>query len=810
MKTIVSNSSGLLTFILLLLLAILTPFAVKAQTQTVKGTVTDMDSNMPLYGVNVVVIDSDPFIGAVSDMDGNFRLEGVPIGRQNLGITYIGYKPQSIPNVLVTSGKEVVLQVALEESVERLNEVVITADDGDPGRARNDMAKVSARTFSPEEVTRFSGGRNDVARLATMFAGANAANDARNDIVVRGNSPVGMLWRIEGLPIGTTNHFATLGTTGGPVSALNTNVLRTSDFITGAFPAEYGNANAAVFDVKFRNGNADKHEFTAQLSVFTGMELMAEGPLNKKNRGSYLVSYRYGIASLAATGTSAIPNYQDLNFKVNFGEGKLGRFELFGMGGTSTIDFLGDEIDENDLFADPNNNAFVSNSLGIVGINHVARINNTAFVKTTIGASIMGSYYDQDNFVVDDGTRRTYRATEASDEEMRYTLSSQYNKKYNARFNMRAGVLAEVYHLRSKVRDRDRRTEIPDSNGDGVPDYFFTVRNTDDFYPLLQAYAQGEYKFTDQLSATLGLHSQYFDLTEDAMLAPRAAINWQATPKARWSVAYGLHGQIAPLPVLLLERPGEDGISVKANENLDFMKSHHFVAGYDRRLGTDWRLKAEVYYQYLFDLPVEGGLESSYSAINEGADFVFTERANLVSEGTGENYGVELTLEKFFSRGYYAMSTISVFDSRYRGSDEVERSTAFSNRYVMNALVGKEWKVGKENRNAITFDTRVTYSGGRPYTPIDLAATRLNQGRTVFREDIAFSERYSEYFRWDAKIGFRMNSRNGKISQTIFVDFQNVTNRENVFVQRYNPVTDEINNVNQIGFFPDFMYRIQF
>jgi hypothetical protein len=171
---------------------------------------------------------------------------------------------------------------------------------------------------------------------------------------------------------------------------------------------------------------------------------------------------------------------------------------------------------------------------------------------------------------------------------------------------------------------------------------------------------------------------------------------------------------------------------------------------------------------------------------------------------------VELTLEKFFSKGYYTMSTVSIFDSRYAGSDEVERSTAFANRYVMNGLIGKEWKVGESGRNAVTFDARVTYSGGRPFTPIDLAATRLNGGRTVFQEELAFSERYSDYFRWDAKIGFRKNSKNGKISQTIFLDFQNVTNRENVFVQRYNPVTDEINVVNQIGFFPDFMYRIQF
>ncbi|MCB0789175.1 MAG: TonB-dependent receptor, partial [Flavobacteriales bacterium] len=232
--------------ILALLLALL-PFGLLAQTQVVKGTVKDADSGLPLPGVNIVLTGSDPFLGTTTDLDGLFRLEGVPVGRQQFAVSFIGYEPLTIPNVLVTAGKEVVLDIALESSVEQLKEFEVT-NTTSKDRPNNELAKVSARTFSLEEVTRYSGGRNDVARLATNFAGVSGANDSRNDIVVRGNSPTGLLWRVEGLPIGTTNHFSTLGTTGGPVSALNTNLLRSSDFLTGAFPAEYGNANAAVFD----------------------------------------------------------------------------------------------------------------------------------------------------------------------------------------------------------------------------------------------------------------------------------------------------------------------------------------------------------------------------------------------------------------------------------------------------------------------------------------------------------------------------------------------------------------------------------
>jgi hypothetical protein len=444
------------------------------QTQTIKGSVKDLNSEFPLPGVNIILIDSDPFLGTITDENGQFRLENVPPGRQSILVTYVGYKSQSIPNLLVTSGKEVIVNIHLEESVETLQEVVITPDS-DKDRPNNDLAKVSARTFSLEEVQRFSGGRNDVARLASNFAGVRTADDARNDIIVRGNSPTGVLWRIDGLPIATTNHFGTLGTTGGPVSALNTNVLRTSDFLTSAFPAEYGNANAAVFDVKFRNGNTDKHEFTVQMAAFSGLELMAEGPISRKNQSSYLISYRYGIASVAATGTSAVPYFQDLSFKFNFGQSKLGRFELFGMGGLSSIDFLGEQIDEEDLFADPTQDIFVSSSLGMVGLNHNIQIDKTSYLKTTIGTNIITNQFNQNNFLYNQNGDKTgeYSSVERDDIENRYTFSTQYNKKFNPRFNIRTGAMVQVYNIQLNLQDRNRRPDIPDNNGDGIPDYFY-------------------------------------------------------------------------------------------------------------------------------------------------------------------------------------------------------------------------------------------------------------------------------------------------------------------------------------------------
>lgn len=780
-----------------------------AQLQIIKGKVLDADASYPLIGASIILQNSDPLIGAVTDVDGNFRMENVPVGRQSLIVQYVGYKSITLPNVLVTAGKEVILTINLKESVESLNEVVVKANSR-KDQPLNDLAKVSARTFSIEEVNRFSGGRNDVARLATTFAGVSAANDSRNDIVVRGNSPVGLLWRVEGIPVPSTNHFATFGTTGGPVSALNVNLLRTSDFLTGAFPAEYGNANAAVFDVNFRNGNPDKYEFTGQLSAFSGVEFMAEGPLFKKNGGSFVASYRYGIASLAATGTSATPFFQDFSAKINLGETKIGRFELFGMWGLSSIDFFGNEIDENDLFADPNEDAFVENQLSLVGITHKANLTKTAFLKSSFGVSTTFSEFQQDNLIKNNEQEviDKYRATNNEDTETRYTLTSTLNKKFNAKWNLRAGFVHELYDLRSFTEEGDNRPEL-DENNDGKPDRLLLVRDVDDIYNLTQLFAQAENNITDDLSFTFGLHSQYLDLSEKTSLEPRAALSWKLRSNQTLSLAYGLHAQTVPGPVLFYSEEVAPGVFQRTNQSLDFMKSNQVVLAYDRTLGENWRLKSEVYYQALFDIPVEQ-TASSYSVINEGAEFIFEEKGSLVNEGTGTNYGVELTLEKFFSKGYYVLMTGSLFESTYEGSDGIERNTAFNKNFVGNVLVGKEWKFGEGGKNAFTFDTKFTTAGGNPFTPIDIDATRANGGRQVLLDNIAFSDVYDDYLRWDVKFGVRFNSKKRNISHQFFVDFQNVLNRENEFVRRYNEITDQVNTVTQNGFFPDVMYRIQF
>jgi hypothetical protein len=793
----------------LILLTVLSLFSVSylsgQAVQTIKGTVVDQQSEIPVIGATVELLTSDPIIGTTTDLDGNFSLTGIPVGRHSLRVSYLGYSQVTIPNILLTAGKESVINIGLEESIVQMDEIVVTSKV-EKGKAQNDMATISARSFNLEEVTRFSGGRNDVARLAGSFAGVAVADDSRNDIVIRGNSPTGVLWRLNGIPIPNPNHFSTLGTTGGPVSALNPNLLKTSDFLTSAFPAEYGNALGGVFDIGFRAGNKDRYEYMFQLAAFSGVEAMAEGPLGKGGKHSFLASYRHSFVGLAdelgiPVGTNATPNYRDFSFNLDFAAGKAGKFSLFGIGATSDIDFLGNEIDENDLFASPNEDAFVTSQMGVVGLRHNIIVGEGAYIRTILSASTSGNTFTQDSLFSDGGS---IRATEADDANNTYALSSYYNKKFNARFTLRTGILAQYFQLRTTVYDR---VDQLDNDGDGIRDWT-KIRDFDGGMALIEAYGQGVYRFSDTWSLQLGLHSQFLEFNGSYAIEPRTAINWQVHPNHRISFGYGLHNQMQPLPLLFFVEETSPGVFERTNEDLDFVQSNHFVLGHDWRINNSWRTKLELYYQDISDAAVEQ-TPSSLSLLNAGADFVFPQVGSLVNGGTGSNYGVELTLEKFFSQGYYGLLTASFFDSKYTGSDGIERNSAFNNGYVVNLLAGKEFKIGKDKRNAITFDMKATRAGGRYYTPVDLEMSRL-AGIEVLDEDNAFSERFDDYFRLDLKFGYQLNSKNRRLSQQFFIDLQNITNNENIFVKRYNSQTNEVNNVYQSGFFPDILYRLQF
>lgn len=773
-------------------------------TQTVRGKVVDKESKYPLIGANVLIIsDTTKTLGAATDLDGKYRIDGVSLGRHRVRISSVGYYDQIIP-VVVNAGKELILNVELEESTIEMKTVEIKAGD-ENGGVKNDMALVSVTSFSVEETDKYAGSRGDPARMASNFAGVQGSDDSRNDIIIRGNSPLGVLWRVEGIDIPNPNHFSIAGASGGPVSIINNKLMSNSDFFTGAFPAEYGNSTSGVFDLKLRNGNNQKHEFSFQLG-FLGTELMGEGPLSKKNGSSYLFAYRYSTLAIFGNlgipiGTNAIPQYQDLSFKLNFPQKKGGSISLFGISGLSNIDIvLSDDKDPSiDVFGEQDKDQYFGTGMGVLGMTYIKPLNPKTFFKTSVAASYEAQDADHNIFersIVNNEYQldTIYPYLRYNFGQAKFSLSSFINKKVTKRDVLKYGINADYYLF-----------NFQDSIYDDQVSYTWQNRwDAQASGALIQPYIQWKHKFSEIFAVNLGLHSQYYTLNNTySLIEPRASFKWNIDEKQVLNGGVGLHSQIQPAYIHFYKFNDSAGLH---NFDVGMSKSMHYVLGYATG-GRGFQFKTEVYYQSLFDIPVTKQ-PSSFSLVNQGGTFARFFPDTLVNNGTGQNYGIEVTLRQAFSKSFFMMITGAVFDSKYTGSDGIQRNTSYNGNYAANFLIGKEFKVGK--RNNFNIGAKVTWAGGKRYGVVDTAQSA--QQREVIFRDSAFNElQFRDYFRADIKLNYRINTK--KLTHEIGLDLVNIFNTRNLLNLTYAPTPNDPTRIvenTQLGFLPLFFYRVDF
>ena len=675
---------------------------------------------------------------------------------------------------------------------------MITAEI-DKTKTNNKMATVSSRVFSTEEANRYAGSRGDPARMAANFAGVSGANDSRNDIIVRGNSPLGVLWRLNGLDIPNPNHFGSMGSSGGPISILNNNTLDNSDFLTGAFPADYGNATAGVFDLKMRTGNNEKREFLGMVG-FNGFELGTEGPFSKKKKNaSYMVNYRYSTLSVFkyldldfGTG-SAVPQYQDITFKIDMPTKKAGKFSVWGIGGLSKAELLlSQQSKDNNLYGYSGRNMSFKSNVGAGGVSHTYLLNGTSYLKTNIGITGQSNYIISDR--VDTSANQQTVRPEYRNESYttRYTANTTHNKKINSRNFINAGVYIDLYNT--------SYVDSVDTYGTG----FVTLRNYKGQTSLSRGFIQWKHNFSEKLSLNTGFTYQYLLLNKSKSPEPRLGLKYEINKKQSVSFGAGLHSQVQPLYIYFATANLGNGTVKETNRNLDFTKAAHAVIAYDVNLFNSVRIKTEVYYQYLYKIPVRSRSDY-FSAANLGADFNSPNLDSLVSNGTGENYGFEITLEKFYSKGYYFLVTASLFESKYKASDGVIRNTAFNGNYVFNALAGKEFKI--KEKHIFALDVKFTYAGGKRYVPIDLPASILANDE-IRNGSLAYQPQYDPYVRLDVKPSYKINTK--RFTHEISVDIQNVTKHNNIFQQQYDLNTQKIKTDYQLKFFVIPQYRLTF
>ncbi len=779
--------------ILLMTLLCLNVSWVTAQefTQTVRGVVLDKDIQTPLEGAHVVVLNTEPEINAITDENGQFKLAGVPIGRIDIKVFYVGYEEKTIPNVLVGSGKEVVLTIAITESVSTLKHTVINAKRNRNTKVLNDMVVASARSFTVEQTKRYAGAIDDPARMVSAFAGVNGNAEGNNDIVVRGNSSKGVLWRLEGIEIPNPNHFAGEGATGGPINALNGSMLGNSDFYSGAFSADYGNALSGVFDMHLRKGNNQKREYSATASIL-GTDVTLEGPFKQGYRGSYLVNYRYStLAMLDDAGIvdfGGVPKYQDGSFKIHLPAGEKHTFALFGLGGLSSIDQLStSEEDEEKVLSSGKMKA----KLGVAGLSHTYLINKKTYLKTTLfgTGTVMENTYNIPNDASELYTvnRSEFTKTNlAAQTVLRYKLNAKNTFKTGLILNRMGYAMKDDYWSFQTDRLEPRLDETGTAN-------------------RVQGFVNWKHRMTADLTMVAGMHYLRFMYNDNHSFEPRLAFRWQQNKRQAFSLGTGIHSRLESIATYIAQQQQMDGSFIQHNGDIDLSKAAHIVLGYDRQLTRYTNLKVETYYQHLYDVPVEDKEGSSYSYLNSSG--WFTTR-NLVNEGKGRNYGVEFTLERSFERNFYYMSTVSLYKSQYTAMDGIERSTAFDGNYVVNFLGGKEFAIGKPEKKKVLFvNAKMALIGGSRYTPI-LLAESVDLGDEIRDEQNPFSMKGDDVFKLDLAIGIRRNRV--KTTTELKLDIQNVSNNSARVNEYYDHATESIVYGNQLPLLPVLSYKVNF
>ena len=742
---------------IILLLSSLLAAALPAQTptQTITGLVLDKDSGQPLPGATVKVSDAQPVIGAIADAGGKFILPNVPVGRQQIQCTYFGYEPYLSDPFIVNSARETYLPIALTEAVVATKEVVVTA------RRRgnepiNDLSLLSTRSFSVDETQRYAASANDPGRMAQGLPGVQPSRDNRSDIVVRCNSGIGLLWRLEGIDIPNPNHFARRGSSGGGITIFSISMLGNSDFSTGAFPAEYGNAYSGVFDMHFRKGNPEKRQYTFRAGML-GLDFSTEGPFRKGGDATYLVNYRYstlGILNkmgLHLVGERVDNTFQDLSFNLYFpGKNKKHLFSAWAIGGLSHEQENAVEGVDNWKSYDDYYTRDFDTGMGAAGITHTVLIGDDAYLKTSVAA--MGQAIDWRN----DTLNTEQRAFTVNDEryrEGRYVLASYFSKKFNPKVALKTGFFLTAMPYTFE------RTTLGDT----------TALDAAGATSMVQPYVQFRFRPTEKLTLNAGVHALFFQLNNTSSIEPRLALKYQMTEKQSISLAWGIHGRVLPLGNYFTRLGGQE-----VNRNTGLLKAQHVVAGYDLLPGTAFRIHLEAYWQRMYDVPVAANPQSSWSILNTIDGFA---KYALRNTGKGRNTGLDLSVEKSFTGGTFFIFGASVSRSRYTDAAGREHHTVFDSGISGTFTGGKEWTF--RNASVLQLGLKMLYNGGQRLTPLlpGQAVSRYAQ-EPLLDDSRAFEEQVQAYFRPDLRLAFRKN--NPHAAWSLALDVQNVLNRRNI------------------------------
>ncbi|MEK6781506.1 MAG: carboxypeptidase regulatory-like domain-containing protein [Bacteroidota bacterium] len=742
--------------------------------QTISGNIKDQISQKPLVSASVSIFKSDQLVGgSVVDSLGNFSIQNVAPGRYKLLVSFTGFASFE-DELLVISGKESIVTVDLLESSTVLKEVEV--------KANRTEGIAGVTSISMEKSMRVPANFFDPIRMATSYPGVVAASDQSNSIVVKGYSPNGLLWRLQGLDIVSPNHLGNAGTfsdkpaaNGGGVNVLSAQLLDRTDFYSGALPANYGNALSGVMDLKLRTGNKNKMQYTAQASLI-GLDIAAEGPIDKNKRTSFVANYRYSTVGLLSQmgvdfGDEAI-NFQDFSFHLDHQQKNDGNLSVFGFGGLSSTIF---NAKPDSVWEEEKDRYDIDYEGKVYGIGFVNQFKSRDRLNLSLGGSLSGQ--TQERNAQSEVVPYPYIYTDQyANNKVLFSSFLKSLYKLGQKGNLEMGIM--VNYLDNKLVS----TTV-------TPLYFET------FYPSIngkvsgimwQPYSTWSQRFGTSWKLNAGIRYVNFSYNKASSFEPRVSLA-HYFPKGEITLSYGLTGQWQQIQTYLQF----------GNQNLELTKAHQFSTEFKYTFTRDLKLVSNIYYHQVYNVPGRP-FELTYSTLNQLEDF---SRSDLQNIGKGLNYGIEAYIEKKYYSQIYFMLSGSLYQSQY---NVVGYFTRFSGRFTSSFLTGKEWQ---KKRNTFGLNTRILYLGGLREAPIDAPLSAL-VGSTQYNYQNGYTVQLSDYFRADLRLSWRKNKPG--YTRTFALDIQNLLNTQNVAYHYYDTFLQAITTKYQLGIIPVLVYRVEF
>lgn len=735
-----------------LLLGLMLSTTLSAQSGIIKGQVTDALNNDPIPFANVLLLGTD--IGTTTDVDGNYEITGLEPKLYDVRASYLGYSNKTEYEVQVTNSKPATVNLALSESAQDLQEVVVKASPF----TKTEESPLSLRTIGVAEIQRNPGGNRDISRVIQTLPGVTTPAGFRNDLIIRGGAPNENRFYLDDVEVPTINHFATQGASGGPVGLINVNFIREVEFYSGAFPANRGNTLSSVLEFKQRDGRDDRIGGTFLMSA-TDVGVTLEGPIGDKT--TFLASARRSYLQFLfdAIGLPFLPTYNDFQVKVKHKFNKKNELTFIGLG---ALDQFQLNLDANET----EEQQFLLNQLpvspqwnytnGLVYKHYADNGFWTFVVSRNMLNNESEKYLDNDDSSEENLTLR-YKS-----QEIENKLRVEHDIRFGD-FKLNYGVGYQYVKYNVSTFNRIFTTAGPQ-----------TIDFASNFdlnrYAL---FAQGSQKFLDErLILSLGFRMDANDYSTEMsnlgqQFSPRFSASYALTDRLAVNFNTGIYYQLPPYTILGYQ---EDGVFVNRENGIKYIRNDHVVAGFEYNTASNSKISIEGYYKYYYDYPFL--LRDSLTLANLGGDFGVLGNEPVVPRSEGRSYGLEFLFQQRLYRGFYGIASYTLGWSEFEDKNGDFVPSSWDARHIANVVLGKRfgknWEVGVNWR----------FQTGLPFTPFDRQASAfvLNwqaNGRGIRDFDLLNTRRADLVSAIDIRVDKKWFF--DKWSLNIFLDIENVT-----------------------------------